>query len=53
MYCVHLLRAALELALHDPAYEDIAVKFFEHFLAIAGAINGAREDRFGSVGRVR
>ncbi len=47
MYCVHLLRAALELALHDPAYEDIAVKFFEHFLSIAGAINGVGEDRIG------
>jgi hypothetical protein len=47
MYCIHLLRAALELALHDPAYEDIAVKFFEHFLSIAGAINGAGEDRLG------
>jgi hypothetical protein len=47
MYCVHLLRAALELALHDPAYEDIAVKFFEHFLSIAGAINGAGDDRLG------
>ena len=47
MYCVHLLRAALELALHDPAYEDIAVKFFEHFLSIAGAINGEGEDRLG------
>jgi hypothetical protein len=47
MYCLHLLRAALELALHDPAYEDIAVKFFEHFLSIAGAINGAGEDRLG------
>ena len=44
---MHLLRAALELALHDPAYEDIAVKFFEHFLSIAGAINGAGEDRLG------
>ena len=40
MYCVNLLRVALELALHDPAYEDIATKFFEHFLSIAGAING-------------
>jgi hypothetical protein len=47
MYCLFLLRAALELALHDPAYEDIAVKYFEHFLSIAGAINGAGEDRLG------
>ena len=44
MFCVHLLRAAIELALHDPAYEDIAVKFFEHFLAIAGAIDGVVVD---------
>jgi len=47
MYCLSLLRAALELALNDPAYEDIAVKFFEHFLSIAGAINGAGDDRLG------
>ena len=30
---------ALELALEDPAYEDIASKFFEHFVAIADAMN--------------
>jgi hypothetical protein len=30
---------ALELAEHDPAYEDIASKFFEHFVAIADATN--------------
>jgi len=47
MYCVHLLRAALELALHDPAYEEIAAKFFDHFLSIAGAINGVGADRLG------
>jgi hypothetical protein len=47
MYCLYLLRTALELALNDPAYEDIAVKFFEHFLSIAGAINGAGDDRLG------
>jgi hypothetical protein len=40
MYCLNLLRIALELALHDRAYEDIASKFLEHFLTIAGAING-------------
>lgn len=38
MYCLHLLRIALELALHDRVYEDIATKFFEHFLGIAGAM---------------
>ena len=45
MYCLNLLRIALELAaLHDHIYEDIATKFFEHFLAIAAAINGVDED---------
>src|SRR5262245_38991979 len=35
MYCLNLMRIALELALHNPVYEDIATKFFEHFLNIA------------------
>ena len=47
MYCVSLLRAAMELALHDAAYEEIATKFFDHFLSIAGAINGVGADRLG------
>ncbi|MGE3843275.1 MAG: glucosidase, partial [Vicinamibacterales bacterium] len=38
MYALNLLRIALELASHRPAYEDIATKFFEHFLHIAGAM---------------
>jgi hypothetical protein len=38
MYCLNLMRIALELALHNPAYQDIACKFFEHFLAIAEAM---------------
>jgi len=47
MYCLNLLRLALELARHDPVHEDIATKFFEHFLAIASAINGAGDGRLG------
>ena len=47
MYCLNLLRIALELALHDHVYEDIATKFFEHFLAIAAAINGEDDDALG------
>jgi len=39
MYCLNLMRIALELALHNRAYEDIATKFFEHFLHIAEAMN--------------
>ena len=38
-YCLTMLAMALELAGEDPAYEDIASKFFEHFVAIADAIN--------------
>lgn len=39
MYSLNLLAIALELALEDPAYEDVASKFWEHFLYIANAIN--------------
>src|SRR6476619_5054533 len=39
MFSLNLLRMALELARENPAYENIATKFFEHFLAIAGAMN--------------
>jgi hypothetical protein len=38
MYCLNLMRIALELALHNSVYEDIATKFFEHFLHIAEAM---------------
>lgn len=41
MYCLTMLQIALELALDDPAYEDMATKFFEHFIYIANAINDA------------
>jgi len=39
MYCLNMLAIALELAQEDPAYEDIASKFFEHFVYIAHAMN--------------
>jgi Glycosyl hydrolase family 63 C-terminal domain len=39
MYCLNMLAIALELARTRPAYEDIATKFFEHFIYIAQAIN--------------
>ena len=38
-YCVTMLSMAVELARTRPAYEDIASKFFEHFVAIADAMN--------------
>ena len=39
-YCLNMAWAALELAQGDPVYEDLATKFFEHFMAIGGAMNG-------------
>ena len=44
-YCVTMLSIALELAREDPAYEDMASKFFEHFIAIVDAMNA-----FGGTG---
>jgi hypothetical protein len=38
MYSLNLMRIALELAVHNPVYQDIATKFFEHFLTIAEAM---------------
>jgi len=38
-FCSTMLSMALELASEDPAYEDIASKFFEHFVEIADAMN--------------
>jgi hypothetical protein len=38
MYCLNMLTIALELARTDRAYEDVATKFFEHFIYIADAI---------------
>ena len=39
MYCLNMLAIALELAKDNPAYEDVASKFFEHFVYICGAMN--------------
>jgi hypothetical protein len=39
MYSLNMLAIALELAKDDPAYEDVASKFFEHFVYIAHAMN--------------
>jgi hypothetical protein len=38
-YCSTMLSIALELASEDPAYEDVASKFVEHFVAITDAMN--------------
>jgi hypothetical protein len=47
MYALNLMRIALELARHNHVYEDIATKFFEHFLHIAEAMNNIGQQGIG------
>jgi hypothetical protein len=44
MYSLNMMRIALELAQHDPVYQSLATKFFEHFLLIAGALANIGEE---------
>ena len=46
-YCLNMLEIALRLANHDAAYEDIAIKFFEHFALIAAAMNELWDEQDG------
>ena len=44
MYCLNLFAMALELARENASYQDVANKFFEHFLHIARAMNDTSGD---------
>jgi hypothetical protein len=44
MYALNLLAIAMELAKHDRSYEDVASKFWEHFLHIARAMNNRGDE---------
>ncbi|MBI5757985.1 MAG: glucosidase [Planctomycetales bacterium] len=44
IYCQNMLEIATELAMEDPGYEDMALKFSQHFLWIASAMIHAGED---------
>ena len=44
MYCLNMLEMALEIAKTDDTYEDVATKFFEHFVYIAESLNRMGED---------
>lgn len=44
MYCLNMLAIALELAAEDPTYEDLASKFWEHFLYISDAMNNLGDE---------
>lgn len=39
MFSLNMMRISMELALHNPVYEDMAIKFFEHYLYIAQAMD--------------
>ncbi len=45
MFSLNMLRISLDLSSVYPTYQDMAIKFFEHFLYIAGAMNGVDEDK--------
>ena len=44
MFCLNMLAIALELARENRVYEDVATKFFEHFMYIAAALNDIGAD---------
>jgi len=44
MYCLNLLAIALELAAADDSYEDVATKFWEHFIYISDAMNNLGQE---------
>ena len=46
MYTLNLLAIAMELAREDPTYEDVASKFWEHFIYIADAMNNVGPDNY-------
>ena len=50
MYALDMMNIALEIAIHDDAFEDTATKFYEHFVIIAEALNELglwdEEDKF-------
>jgi hypothetical protein len=47
MYSLNMLRIAIELAQEDDVYQDIATKFFEHFLMIGGAMTNLGDKGLG------
>jgi len=48
LYCLNMLEIALEIAIEDEAFEDMAIKYFGHFVFIAEALNKLKEGASGS-----
>ncbi|MFD2572126.1 glucosidase [Spirosoma soli] len=47
MYALNMMRIALELARHDAVYDEMATKYFDHFLYIAGAMTSMAHTNLG------
>lgn len=47
MYCLNMLSISIELGQSNPAYQDLATKFFEHFVYIGAAVNRSGEHQPG------
>ena len=48
LYCLNMLEIAIKIALVDPSYEEMATKFFGHFIFIAEALNKLNEQYEGT-----
>lgn len=48
LYCLNMLEMALEISLEDDSFEDMAMKYFGHFVFIAEALNTIKEGYKGS-----
>ncbi|MBV8326310.1 glucosidase [Chryseobacterium sp.] len=46
MFALNMMRIALELALYNNVYEEMAMKFFEHFLSIANSLDNMGDENF-------
>ena len=49
VFALNMMRIAFELALDDPIYEDMATKFFEHFMELADSINRSCSNSTGGL----
>ena len=47
MFCLNMLRVSLELSKRDPVYEDMTIKFLDHFLHIARAMTNMGSEGIG------
>ncbi|MEM7552586.1 MAG: glucosidase [Cyanobacteria bacterium P01_A01_bin.84] len=48
LFSLNMLQIALEISMHDPAFEDMCTKYFEHFVHISASLNRIGHDWSGS-----